>query len=158
MIRSAEINDKARVVTLLEHSRIGAGFDRDGGGFHFPFDPAYAERLFLMHLMPRHLCLLLDVGASNNEVRPGHAQGVLMAVASDHPFGPVKIARETVWWIEPDYRGLGAVKMLNGYEMWARDQGCQFTGMAGMGDDPDVGKLYQRRGYQVAERHFLKAM
>ena len=149
MIRSAEISDKARVITLLEHSRIGAGFDRDGG-FHFPFDPAYAERLFLMHLMPRHLCMLHDV--------EGTAQGVLMAVASDHPFGPVRIARETVWWIEPDYRGLGAVKMLNGYEMWARDQGCQFTGMAGMGDDPEVGKLYQRRGYQVAERHFLKAM
>ena len=67
--------------------------------FAFPFDPAYAERLFLVHLMPRHLCLVHDV--------EGTAQGVLMAVAAEHPFGPVRVARETVWFIEPDYRGLG---------------------------------------------------
>jgi hypothetical protein len=152
MIRQAAIDDKERVITLLRHSRDAAGFDDAGGptGFAFPFEPAHAERLFLLHLMPRHLCLLHDV--------EGAVQGVLMAVAHEHPFGPVWIARETVWWIEPDHRGLGAVKMLNGYELWARDQGCTFIGMAGMGDDPQVGRLYLRRGYRVAETHFLKAV
>ena len=152
MIRQAVIDDKARVITLLRHSRDAAGFDDAGGptGFAFDFDAAYAERLFLAHLAPHRLCLLLHVG--------GMAQGILMAACGDHPFGPVRLARETVWWIEPDYRGLGAVKMLNGYELWARDQGCTFIGMAGMGDDPQVGRLYLRRGYRVAETHFLKAV
>jgi hypothetical protein len=152
VIRTAELADKSRVITLLKHSREAAGFDDANGltGFTFPFDPAYAERLFLLHLMPRRLCLLHDVD--------GTAQGVLMAAAGEHSFGPVLLAKETVWWIEPDYRGLAAVKMLDGYEIWARAKGCHFIGMAGMGDDPEVGKLYLRRGYRAAETHFLRAL
>lgn len=152
MIRAATAADKARVITLLRHSRTAAGFDRADGltGFSFPFDPAYAERLFLLHQMPRHVCLLHDV--------EGSAQGVLMASYDWHPFGEVRLARETVWWIEPDYRGLGAVKMLDAYEAWALANHCAFIGMAGLGADPNVGKLYARRGYRIAETHYLKAI
>ena len=150
MIRLAVPSDKVPVIRLLQHSRAAAGFDQADGLFSFPFDPAYAERLFLAHLVSQRLCMVLDVG--------GTAQGVLMAVAVDHPFGPVKLARETVWWIEPDHRGLAAVRMLELYENWARDNGCQFTGMAGMGAEPDVGVLYERRGYRAAEMHYLKAL
>ena len=88
----------------------------------------------------------------------GAAQGVLMAAATDHPFGPVRLARETVWWIEPDYRGLSAMRMLDAYERWAQSELCRFSGMAGMGEFPDVAALYRRRGYLVAETHFLKAL
>jgi hypothetical protein len=150
MIRLGTEADKARLITLLRHSHSAAFFNATESVFPFEFDPAYAERLVLVHLMPRHLCLVLDV--------EGTAQGVLMAAAAQHPFGPVWLARETVWWIEPDYRGLAAVKMLDGYESWARGLGCQYIGMASMGDDPDVGRLYLRRGFKVAERHFLKAI
>src|SRR4030095_2568562 len=111
MIRLATIEDKARVITLLDHSRIAAGFAGADGisGFSFAFDPAYAERLFLTPLLrPNMLCLLLE--------QDGLAQGVLMAVASEHPFGPVRLARETLWWIEPEYRGLSALKMLDAFE------------------------------------------
>jgi hypothetical protein len=48
--------------------------------------------------------------------------------------------------------------MLSEYEAWAAEQGCLFVGMAGMGDDPAVGKLYQRRGYRRAETHYLKSL
>jgi Acetyltransferase (GNAT) family len=153
MIRPAALADKARVITLLEHSRAGAGFDRADGvsGFYFPFDPAYAERLFLSHLaVPHRLCIVLDVDAL--------AQGVLMALAVDHPFGPVRLARETMWWIEPDHRGPSAMRMLAAYEQWAVAEGCRFVGMGGMGDDPEVGRLYRRRGYRAAETHFLRAL
>ena len=152
MIRPGVVADVAAVVTMLRHSRQAAGFDRRDSvtGFNFPFDPAYAERLLLVHLMPRHVCLVLDID--------GTAQGVLMATYAEHPFGPVRLARETVWWIEPEYRGRAAVEMLDAYENWACANHCQFIGMAGMGDDPDVGKLYKRRGYRVAETHYLRAL
>lgn len=81
-----------------------------------------------------------------------------MAVASEHPFGPVWLARETVWWIEPLYRGLSASRMLQAYEDWAAEQNCDFVGMAGMGKDPEVARLYLRRGFKVAETHYLKAV
>ncbi len=153
MIRTGSPGDKARVVELLRDSHAGAGFDRSDGmtGFQFPFDPAYAERLFLAHLVaPRALCLVHDVA--------GAVQGVLLAVASEHPFGPVWLARETVWWIDPCHRGTAAVRMLDAYEAWAGSQRCRFVGMAGMGADPAVGALYRRRGYGVAETHFLKPL
>jgi hypothetical protein len=149
MIRHAEPADKVAVINLLRASHTAAGFDTPGG-FTFAFDPAYAERLFLTHLMPHHVCLLLDV--------EGTAGGVLMASYAEHPFGAVRIARETVWFIDRHYRGLGAVRMLDTYELWARANRCAFIGMAGMGDDPEVGRLYLRRGFKAAERHFLKAI
>lgn len=154
MIRPALASDKARIVELLRDSRAGAQFDRTDGmtGFVFPFEPAYAERMFMRYLQsPRALCLVHDV--------EGIAQGILMVHAFQHDFGPVMVAQERVWWIDPAHRGgTAAPRMLDEYEKWAALQGCQFVGMAGMGDDPLVMKLYQRRGYRVAETHCLKAL
>jgi hypothetical protein len=153
MIRPATIADKARVVELLRDSRTGAEFDRPDGltGFVFPFEPAYAERLFLRYRsQPRMICVVHDVA--------GRAEGVLMAHAFEHDFGPVWLSQERVWWIDPAYRGSAAPRMLDAYETWSRQQGCRFAGMAGMGDDPTVGKLYQRRGYRRAETHYLKVL
>ncbi|QDP20658.1 GCN5 family acetyltransferase [Bradyrhizobium cosmicum] len=150
MIRPAVMADAARAIELLHASHDAAGFN-GGAGFAFPFVPRYAERLFVTHLeMMNACCLALDVG--------GVAQGLLLAVASQHPFGPVWLARETVWWIDPAHRGRAAIAMLDAYEAWAKGKGCAFTGMAGMGEDPDVARLYVRRGYQRAETHFLKAI
>ncbi len=145
------MTDKNRVVQLLKDSREGAGFHTENGptGFVFPFDPAYAARLFHLHLAHRNACcLVLDFD--------DEAQGILMAMASEHPFGSVKLARETVWWIDPAYRGVAAIRMLDAYEQWAKSLHCAYSGMAGMGDDPEVAKLYERRGYAVAEKHYLK--
>lgn len=153
MIREALATDKSRVISLLRDSRVGAGFDRADGptGFVFPFDPVYAERLFLNHLAhSKACCIVHDVG--------GVAQGVLMAVAFEHAFGPVLLAKETVWWIDPAHRGSAAMRMLDVYENWASEQECVYAGMAGMGDDPTVGKLYARRGYNIAETHYLKGL
>jgi GNAT superfamily N-acetyltransferase len=151
MIRRAVPADKARVITLMRHFHADALLHSFLGGFRFEADPAYGERLFKAHLLwPHALCLVLD--------EDGAAQGVLMATATEHPFGPVRLARETLWWIEPDYRGASAVRMLDAFEEWARDQRCAFSGMAGLGGDPAVAKLYLRRGYSPAETHYLKAL
>lgn len=155
MIRSGTIADRTRAVELLRASHAGAGFDGrsvDGGaGFAFPFDCAYAARLFVGHLdKPTACCLVHDVA--------GVAQGLLLAVAYEHKFGPVWLACETVWWIDPAHRGRAAIAMLDAYEVWARQAGCAFAGMAGMGADPVVANLYLRRGYRVAETHFLKVL
>jgi hypothetical protein len=153
MIRLATMADRTRAVELLAASHAGAGFDSPDGvsGFVFPFVPEYAEHLFVTHLANGNCYALAhDVG--------GVAQGLLLAVAYEHPFGPVWMARETVWWIDPAHRGRVAIQMLDAFEDWARGKECRFVGMAGMGEDPDIGKLYQRRGYRAAERHFLKAV
>jgi len=138
-IRRAEESDRLRVVALLRDSHKAAGFT-------FPFDAARAEHLFKTHLAGG---LVLMLG------RP--ARGVLMATAFDHPFGAGRWAKETVWYIDPVARGRGAIRMLDAYETWAREQGCTTIGMASLASN-DVSGLYLRRGYQPAETHFTKAL
>jgi hypothetical protein len=153
MIRAALPADKTRVIRLLQDSRAGAGFDDPNGpsGFVFPFDPAYAARLFLNYAnRPRRVCFVFEAD--------GAAQGVLMAHAFEYDFGPVWFAQERLWWIDPAHRGRAAIRMLDAVEQWAAESGCAYLGMAGMGEDPDVGVLYRRRGYVVAERNFLKPL
>lgn len=150
MIRPANRSDTARVVELLRASHQGAGFDGPGC-FVFPFVETYAERLLVQHIDMMNGCALVhDVG--------GAAQGILLAIAHEHPFGPVWLASETVWWIDPAHRGRSAFAMLDAYEAWARGKRCAYAGMAGMGDDPVIARLYERRGYVRAETHFLKAV
>ncbi|MBW7968111.1 GNAT family N-acetyltransferase [Bradyrhizobium sp. BR 10289] len=152
MIRSATRSDTARAIELLRDSRLAAGFDGTGkSGFAFPFVASYAERLFVRHLEMMNGCALVhDVS--------GVAEGLLLAVAYEHPYGPVWLASETVWWIDPAHRGRSAFAMLDAYEAWASGKGCSFVGMAGMDDDPIIARLYERRGYRHAETHFLKAV
>lgn len=152
-VRPATDADKTRVIELLRDSRAGAEFDSADGatGFAFPFDPAYAERLFLAYLANPQACAIVY------EVS-GRAQGILLADAYEHPFGPVWFAQERLWWIDPAHRGPAAMRMLAAYEAWAKERGCKFIGMVGMGEDPAVGALYKRRGYRAAERNFLKAV
>lgn len=152
MIRLGRLSDKSRAVELLRDSRVGAEFDRPDGmsGFCFPFVPEYAARLFVEYLFERdRYCLIFEAD--------GSPQGILLAHAYEHQFGPVKIAQERLWWIDPAYRGRAAGKMLDAYDEWWRGIGCAFGGMAGMGDDPRISAFYKRHGYAAAERNFLKA-
>jgi hypothetical protein len=154
MIRPARHSDATRVIGLLRDSHVAAGFDRADGpsGFTFPFEAADAEMLFFSHLVtPRSFAIVHDVD--------GTAQGVLLAMAFKHKFGKVWLANETVWFIDAGHRGSAAPRMLDAYEAWAfNEQRCGFAGMAGMGEDPEVAKLYLRRGYRAVEKHFLKVL
>jgi RimJ/RimL family protein N-acetyltransferase len=149
LIRLATLADKNQAIKLLKDSREGAGFDQ-AGGFTFPFDPAYAERFFLRHLNNEFSTAIVhDVD--------GVAQGLLTGIVYEHEYGPVRVAKETMWWIDPAHRGgTAAIKMLDSFERWARAKFAKYVGVAGMGEQPNVGVLYERRGYRPAELHYIK--
>ncbi|WP_367354180.1 GNAT family N-acetyltransferase [Agrobacterium pusense] len=140
-IRFADATDRDRVVVLLRESHEAAGFS-------FPFLAAYADRLFQQHLASDKACVL---------VAGKPAQGVLMAAALDHPFGAGRIAMETIWYVTPQARGRGAIKMLDAYEEWAKSVGCVSAWMASLAAN-DVSSLYERRGYSAVETHFMKPL
>ena len=142
-VRLAAAADRLRVVALLRNSHQAAGFT-------FPFHAAYAVSLFLGHSgRDNACCIVLE--------QDGCAQGVLMAQSFQHPFGAGLWAKETVWWIEPDYRGRSGLRMLAAYEDWARGIGCVSIGMASL-ESNDVSGLYRRCGYAPAETHFIKTL
>lgn len=138
-VRHATPEDRIAVIGLLKESHAAAGFT-------FPFSAPHADMLFRHH-MERGLVLV--AGAP--------AQGVLMAMTFDHPFGAGRWAKESVWYIAPEARGRAAIKMLDAYEAWAREQGCATIGMASLATN-DVSRIYERRGYAPAETHFVKAL
>lgn len=138
-VRRATEFDRYRVVTLLREAHEAASQD-------WPFKAAYADRQFSEHLA-RGLVLVLGEPA----------QGVLMAQTWEHPFGAGLWARETCWYIRPEARGRHALRMLDAYEAWAREQGCSRIHMVSL-DDNDVSAIYARRGYAPVEKHFLKAL
>jgi GNAT superfamily N-acetyltransferase len=150
-IRAANLNDKIQVIMLLRATHAGGGFNDPHGftGFVFPFDAAYAERLFLFHLVGRTLCLVHDVD--------GIAQGVFMAAVAEDTFSAATIAKESVWWINPAHRGRAAFEMLDAYETWAREMGCAACIMS-LKSDPRSADLYTRRGYRPADAILLKAL
>lgn len=66
-------------------------------------------------------------------------------------------AVETVWFVHPDHRGYG-MKLFDAFEEWAKKHGCKRLAMIHMVDSyPEIlEKLYQRRGYKLIEKHYLK--
>ena len=142
-VRHAAPEDSLSVIRLLRESHEAAGFT-------FPFQAAYAAALFDGHMNHAHACALVLE-------HEGQVQGLLMASWFEHPFGAGRYAKETVWYVAPVARGRGAIKMLDAYEAWAREQGCVSVGMASLATN-DVSRLYKRRGYAPVETHFLKVL
>lgn len=138
-VRHATHEDRLAVIRLLKDSHAAAGFT-------FPFSAPHADLLFRQHLAGG---LVLVAGQP--------AQGALMAMTFEHPFGAGKWAKETLFYIAPEARGRAALQMLDAYEAWAREQGCTTIGMASLASN-DVSRIYERRGYAPAETHFVKAL
>lgn len=140
-VRHALPGDRNRVIALLRESHAERGYD-------YPFQAAYANQLFEQHMAHANACVLLFGDP---------AQGVLMSVAIEHPFGMGRVSSESLWYISPSARGRGGFKMLDAYEDWARKQGCKHAGIVSLKEN-DVSKLYERRGYVAVETHFMKPL
>lgn len=140
-VRFAEQGDRDRVIALLRESHTAAGYA-------FPFQAARAALLFQQHMESPRACVIV-IG------RP--AQGILLAVSNDHPFGAGQVAVETVWFVSEAARGRGSLKMLDAYEAWARSVGSTSIVMASLATN-DVSGIYVRHGYAPIETHFLKRL
>lgn len=142
-VRHARNEDAGRVVELLRQSHAAARWT-------FAFDPARAHSLFDQHMQSARSCVLV----LEDEAQ---VQGLLMASAFEHPFGAGLCASETVWFIAEESRGRNALRMLDSYEAWAEEQGCDVVCMASLAIN-DVSRIYTRRGYAPVETHFMKAV
>lgn len=118
--------------------------------YTFPIDMTYGKAFLATHLSnPNHLGLLYYQDQD-------HPVGCLLAISGAHPFFPVKIANELVWWVQPEHRSLKSFELLEAYEYWARIiQKCDLVCLTAS-DDPRVDKLYKRKGYILKERSYYK--
>ena len=77
--------------------------------------------------------------------------GMIGVLAYTHPLSGQSIAAELFWWVNVEHRGgPAAIRLLRRAERWARESGAvalQMVAPAG----GNVGRLYQRCGYQELE-------
>lgn len=147
-IRKAGASDSGALVPMMRDAYDASGMADLLGARP---DDNHLAILFRQHLASRDCIALVDE-------RDGVLCGFLLAACWAHPIAPVKIAKDTGWWVSPCRRGfLSAVNaMLDAFEAWAAGRNCKVTGLAGMGNEPRVGLIYRRRGYVAAETHFVK--
>lgn len=73
----------------------------------------------------------------------------------------VLLATELFWWVEEQHRsGIGAIRMLNAMEVWARSNGAVSLTMMTLDrmNADSIGRVYERLGFRPAERTYLKEL
>ncbi len=145
MIRRACVEDISAILVLARKFFEVAGYQ----AMEFDLDTC-AERL--IHGIEGNLCFVAE---SNHQV----VGFVLGAVCPSIFNKNIKMGVELAWWIDPQYRnGVLGVKLLKAIEKEARNQGVSTWSMICLEAlEPDkVESIYQRLGYERAERTFVR--
>lgn len=84
--------------------------------------------------------------------------GGLAGLLADDLHYPQTLAIELFWFVLEGYRGKGLL-LLNEFERWAEENNARPAAIA-LSDSfaSELDSLYTRRGYQLAERHYLKGV
>lgn len=81
--------------------------------------------------------------------------GFIAGVKTQFLLGIQDTAVEIGWWLDPDKRGTGAGKeLMDAFEDWAVKENCKLITMISI--DDSVGKYYEKRGYKLYERTYMK--
>lgn len=83
--------------------------------------------------------------------------GMLVGVLSSPFFATNVFATELVWFTTKDKRGTrGSIQLVNEYEKWAKAKGCDYVTMADLNQIKDLTSFYEKKGYTLAEKAFVK--
>lgn len=85
--------------------------------------------------------------------------GMLAGMISELLINRMKIASEVMWWMDPEYRGSRvSLELLDAYEFWATKCGANVIQLSTVETEQAerIGKLYNRRGYKLTERGYIK--
>jgi GNAT superfamily N-acetyltransferase len=71
-----------------------------------------------------------------------------------------KCAMELFWYVKPEHRGLGAFRMVNLYEQWAREVGCGHCTMSLLANEhaEKLDRIYTVKGYKKLETQYFKEL
>lgn len=87
----------------------------------------------------------------------GKPQGVIAGMLSEMLFSHEPIASELIWWVNPEHRTRKSLKLKEAYEYWAKRVGAKYIQMAELNDEK-IARFYQRTGYDLCERSYLKVV
>lgn len=84
--------------------------------------------------------------------------GFLAGQSSPFAFGPHLLASEIAWWINEERRKSGAgEELIEAFEYWAKNVArCSIISLTGL--DDQIGKFYEKKGYKLYERAYMKEL
>lgn len=142
-VRQAKIQDRDEFVRLANL---------------FLTESSYPIKMNLMKLMTSFLRaieldeIVLFVAEDNNKL-----VGMLVGVVNESLFSNDKIASELAWFVEKEYRGTSmALRLLAEFEKWAKLQDCSFIAMIDLHRVNDLENMYNKLGYELAEKTYMK--
>lgn len=151
MIRLGTLDDADEAVELIKESYLA--YHLDNG--YIPCELPFAYRTYYMHVNHPNMAAILYY-PTDEHTKERLPAGLMMVYATQHIFSKAKIAKDTIWWISPEVRSYKGMKeMIQYYESWAKEQNCDYIGLAHM-QDVRVGKLYERFGYKPVETTYMK--
>lgn len=113
------------------------------------YDVTYAQEFAKTHLTnPNGVTIVID----NDGL-----QGMLAAIATNHPFIPVVTTTDLCWWVEPEARGnRQGIELIKAYEYWAIEKKkARLVTLASMNNER-VDRIYERLGYTKTEHAWTK--
>lgn len=120
--------------------------------YSLPLDQAYGSNYIRNHIPQKdNLSLVLE--------DQGQLVGCLLAISGPHPFFPVRVSTELVWWVEPEFRGKSSLDLLKAFEYWSVElQKCNLICITSHTDDPRLAVYYKRMKYIPKELSWYKTI
>lgn len=86
-------------------------------------------------------------------------QGLIVGHINELPISEVRIAAEIAWYVRKEYRGRKeSLKLLEAFEAWADYHGVPVRQITDFPEWNDLQPLYERKGYNVIERNYIKVV
>lgn len=143
MIRQATIDDLDFLIAMGENFYNACGFPAQMG-----FDPETLEGVLRNLIVNDSAALFVDE----------KLRGCIGGIVYPYYFTGQLAGNEMFWWVEPEYRGKLGSQLITKLEDWAREKGAiSFTMIALEASNPEkMAKVYEHRGYEPRERHFVR--
>lgn len=132
-----------------------------GKAFHaeFHLDGQFIPEVFLRnwtHFYDRKIGVVLSLWDDHQLI------GGLGGLLAPDLFDDRLCANEIFWFVSNPYRtGRGGIRLLDGYERWAFDNGAveaRLVYLNGGEHDEGIHRFYARRGYQIRETGWCKPL
>lgn len=146
MIREATTDDIPALIDMGMRFHAGSAYSR----LLEPSKPVVAETL-------RGL-IGADTGVAFVDDQDGQIIGAILGIIVPHFITGEPICGELSWWVDENYRGLTGPRLLKTLEEWAKANNAKKMSVIEPLGSPRVGQLYERLGYQMVEKSYMKAL
>ena len=86
----------------------------------------------------------------------GVVVGGILGVVAEMWASYDRSATEIAWFVDKQYRGRGALKLLRAFEYWAESKDADYITVADIQGIANLEPLYKRKGYSKVETSYSK--